>query len=326
MSIGKSGGESSQIGMDKKIAIVSSTQKGLDLFRFFSKLGYGISCYVTIDSETASRNKVSGYVNAGEELRGEVKVHYVKSYDLKEPIDVSYFKTTNYDLLVLGGWQRLIPKEILSTLSIGALGTHGSSEMLPKGRGRSPLNWSIIQRKTRFVISLFKVREGVDDGDIYGHKTFDINHWDDIKSLYYKNSIATEALLEEFIPGIISGTGKAIPQIGDPSYYEKRTEKSGLIDWENMDVFEIHNLIRATTRPYPGAFSRYNGAKLVLWKGVPFDTRLEWPRAQYGEIVRLFNDAFLVKCLSGSLLVTEFDLDSNMELYEGMVISSNELG
>ena len=66
--------------------------------------------------------------------------------------------------------------------------------------------------------------------------------------------------------------------------------------------------------------------KVPVLDVIDLQTRLEWPRAQYGEIVRLFNDAFLVKCLSGSLLVTEFDLDSNMELYEGMVISSNELG
>ena len=68
--------------------------------------------------------------------------------------------------MILGGWQRLVPDKILKTLKYGGLGQHGSSEFLPKFRGRSPLNWSIIMGKRRLIWNLFVMTSGIDDGDI----------------------------------------------------------------------------------------------------------------------------------------------------------------
>ncbi|MBK8606779.1 MAG: hypothetical protein IPN82_08085 [Chitinophagaceae bacterium] len=105
--------------------------------------------------------------------------------------------------MIQGGWQRLFPEEILETISIGAIGIHGSSELLPKGRGRSPINWSIIQNKKRFIIQYFLIKAGVDDGDIFYFESFDINEWDTCRTLYYKNSIVTKRVLVKWIPELL---------------------------------------------------------------------------------------------------------------------------
>ena len=75
-------------------------------------------------------------------------------------------------------------KEILETIKICGIGSHGSSELLPKGRGRSPVNWSIIEGKKQFNLQLFMLTPGIDDGDIIYHETFDINEWDTCKSCW----------------------------------------------------------------------------------------------------------------------------------------------
>ena len=63
--------------------------------------------------------------------------------------------------------------------------------MLPRGRGRSPISWSILQNRKRIVWNLFRIVPGVDDGPILESETFDINEWDDIETLGFKCSIVT---------------------------------------------------------------------------------------------------------------------------------------
>ena len=88
-----------------------------------------------------------------------------------------------FDLVIPGGWQRLFPSKILSTLSIGSLGLHGSY-LLPKGRGRSPMNWSLIEGKCIVYYASF-VNPG-SDGDIIEIQDFDITEFDDIETMYFK--------------------------------------------------------------------------------------------------------------------------------------------
>lgn len=270
--------------------------------------GIRIDRIVTIDEAKGAANKVSGwfdYRKIADEFG--IPIHYAERYDLKSEADRRFFAEQRFDLIVQGGWQRLFPEDVLATLSIGAIGLHGSADFLPRGRGRSPMNWSLIEGRRRFMLHLFLIKGGVDDGDVIDIEDFDINEFDDIETLYMKLAIVNLRMHVRVLPALMEGRVTPRPQVGTPSYYPKRTEADGRIDWDNWDVFRIHDFIRAQTRPYPGAFGTLDGRLLRIWRAQPFDTRITYPEHGYGEVVERFGDRLLVNCLGGLLLVTDWE-------------------
>ena len=293
--------------MNSKIVFCGCSSVGLDVLDFLISKNFEISHIVSLNSQQATQYKVSGYASFDEIARkNNIPIYFPKTYALKDNDDISFFEKNNFDLLLLGGWQRLIPEIILSKLKIGGIGFHGSSEFLPKGRGRSPVNWSLIEGKTQFILHAFLMTPGIDDGDVITHEIFDINQWDTCQTIYYKISIIQKRILEEFIPKLLSNNFKHIPQTGEPSYYEKRTPDDGLIDW-SKSVHEIYNFVRALTRPYPGAFTFLNGQRLNIWKSQPFDSKIKY-ESKNSQIVEKFStDDFIVNCKDGLLLITDYE-------------------
>jgi len=253
---------------------------------------------------------ISGYFDYSN-LANEhnIPIYFVKSYNLKSLEDVDFFKKNSFDLIIQGGWQRLFPGDILATLKIGAIGMHGSPNFLPKGRGRSPLNWSLINNENRFIMHMFLIKPGVDDGDVFDTYMFDINQLDDIETLYMKYSIVYKKMLERNLARLESAKLELLPQKGTPSYYSKRSAEDGEIKFETMDVWSIYNLIRAVTRPYPGAFINNfeKNERCIIWKARVLDTRITYPGAEYGKIVETFGTKFVLNCLGGLLLVEEYE-------------------
>lgn len=300
--------------MKKKIVMCGCHEVGLNSIKSLLESGIEIDYFVTITPDKAKKLKVAGYVSF-EPLAQEynIPIYYVDKYSMKSEKDIVFFQEHQFDLLIQGGWQRLFPEKVLESLSIGSIGVHGSSEFLPKGRGRSPINWSIIENKKRFILHFFLMKPGIDDGDIFHYEMFDINEWDTCKTLYYKNSVITTQILIKYIPKLLVSDYTIVPQIGEPSYYPKRTKADGLIDWSKT-VFEIHNFVRALTKPYPGAFTFLAGKEVSFWQVQPFDTRIAFPAALEGEVVEIFNSGdFVVKCNSGLLLVTDYEYSQSIE-------------
>ncbi len=298
--------------MNKKIVVCGCTEFGYDVTDHLISQGIPIAQIVSLNPEQAEKSKVSGY-KSFETLskKSKIPIFYPKLYSMKDEQDLSFFQKEKFDLLLVCGWQRLIPEDILKTLTIGGIGSHGSSELLPKGRGRSPVNWSIIEGKKHFILQLFLLTPGVDDGDILFHQTFDINEWDTCQTIYYKISLVMKQSLTKLIPKIFQNDFSRIPQKGEASFYPKRTPEDGKISWEKT-VFEIHNLIKAVTKPYPGSFSFIKEQKIMFWKAQPFDSKIDFLDAKIGQIVEKFETGdFIVKCKTGSILITEYDGEVN---------------
>ena len=293
--------------MSSKIVFCGCSDAGLEVLNFLISKNFEISHIVSLNSEQATQYNVSGYASFDEIARkNNIPIYFPKTYSLKDKSDVDFFEKNNFELLLIGGWQRLIPEIILKKLKIGGIGFHGSSEFLPKGRGRSTVNWSLIRGKTQFILHAFLMTPGVDDGDIIAHEIFDINQWDTCKTINYKFSIIQKRILEEIIPKLLSNDFKHIPQTGEPSYYPKRTPDDGLIDW-SKPVYEIYNFIRALTRPYPGAFTYVKAQRLNIWESQPFDSKIKYEDTN-GRIVEKFSTGhFVVKCKDGLLLITDYD-------------------
>ena len=313
----------------KTVCIFGCKYTTLELIKRLIKNKFQVDYCITITPEKAIEQKVAGYIDLEPFLQEyKIPVKRVSKYNLDSKEDKEILKSLHIDIIFCMGWQRLIPEWLLNNLSVGAFGMHGSNKPLPHGRGRSPLNWSLIQNKKIFFTHLFQYLPGVDDGPIIGCLKFDINPWDDCNTLHLKNLLAMSKLCEKHLPDLLENKVNSIPQNKiEPSYFPKRSMEDGIIFWEDS-MIDIYNLIRAVTKPFPGAFSFINNdkeKKIIIWNAIPFDTRLEWENKTYGEILEIFNDGtFIVMCADGVVLIKEYTYENKSELIEGNILGSSD--
>lgn len=288
-------------------------EAGLPIIQGLLDVGIKFDYFVILSPEQGKKYQVAGYFDFSNLANShKIPIYYPKTYNLEDASDQKFFTDNQFDLLIQGGWQRLFPDTILQTLKCGAIGVHGSPDFLPKGRGRSPLNWSLIENRKRFILQLFLMKSGVDDGDIFDYESFDINEFDTIRTLYYKVGIVSRNMLLRSLPLLLAGKVVFIPQKGEPSYYSKRSPSDGQIDWETMDVWDIYNAIRAQTRPYPGAFGKINENIYTIWQAQVFDTQIKYPGEPYGSIVESFDNCLVINCRGGLLLATDYELKTEI--------------
>lgn len=292
-----------------KIGLLGCKGTTLDLLGGLLAAGVEVGQVVTLPADIAAKNRVAFY--RGGEIadlcrRRGVTLHAARGYPLTATEDRDFFSAAGVDLLLVIGWERLLPDQVLRSLGLFACGMHGSPYGLPKGRGRSPMNWALITGHRRFVTYLFRYTPGVDDGDVIGSQVFDINEHDTIASLHHKNRVAMLQLVRAYLPRIADGTAVFTPQPpGQPTYYPKRTAEDGEIDFHRPTA-EVHRFIRALAPPYPGAYCRRGDTRVVITAAQPFDSALFAPHAAPGTVldVSLAGGTFVVKTLDGSLLVT----------------------
>ncbi len=296
----------------KRVAVAGCKHTTMELILGLERQGFTIDHVITISPEKGAEQQVAGYLDLRPWLAERGVPHTLAhKYSMKSAEDERTMPGLKLDVLLVTGWQRLIPNWFLESLSIGAFGMHGSSRPLPHGRGRSPMNWSLIQNKDRFYTHLFRYRPGVDDGDIVAVQIFDITPFDNCLTLHYKNTLSMIRLAGAALPDLLAGTATFTAQPPEAaSYYPKRSEEDGLIYWTDTTL-EIYNLIRAVTRPFPGAFSYLNNdsGKLVkFWRAIPFDTHLTWPDLAPGTVAAVFLEGdFVIRTGDGTLLVQEYE-------------------
>jgi methionyl-tRNA formyltransferase len=295
-----------------RIALLGCKGTTLDLLdSIVSQKSIKVDLVITLPEHIAEKNQVAFY--RGREIahyceEHGIPVHMVKSYHLNDDEDLQFFQAAGIDLMLVIGWERIVPGEVLRTLQKFACGMHGSPYGLPKGRGRSPLNWSIITGHNKFVTYLFRYNPLIDDGYVIGFKVFDINEFDTIASLHAKNRIAMYQLLEIYVPLIERDEVTFWPQPpGKVTYYPKRIAADSGIDW-TQKTSEIYNLIRAVAPPYPPAYCYHKEKKIFIFEAYPFDSTLFHHSINPGTIVDVSISLghMLVKTGDGTLIVKDF--------------------
>jgi methionyl-tRNA formyltransferase len=179
---------------------------------------------------------------------------------------IGLIKGLDPDMIFSFYYRKMIPQEILDIPRIGAFNLHGS--LLPRFRGRSPVNWVLIEGEKETGLTLHYMVEKPDAGDIVARKKVGITFEDTAFTLFVKMADAARDLMKEVLPQFRDGTFTRTPQQGVSSYYGGRKPEDGLISWDK-DAREIYNLTRAVTHPYPGAFTLLDGKKLYVWKCFP---------------------------------------------------------
>jgi len=228
--------------------------------------------------------------------------------NVNNPVWIEKIRTLSPDIIFSFYYRNILNNEILNIPQYGCLNLHGS--LLPKYRGRVPLNWVLINGEKETGVTLHYMTEKADAGDIVGQKKFAIEYTDTAKDLHLKARDAAKELLAELLPQIEAKTAPRIPQNGSQAeYYGGRKPEDGEIDW-NKSAEEIYNLVRAVTIPYPGAFSFLGDRKCIFWKvSVSNDVN---NKAKPGTV--LSSDPLVIKCGKGAIKIVSAQLDRGIQM------------
>lgn len=205
-------------------------------------------------------------------------------------------------------YRRLLPAAVLDSARRGAFNLHGS--LLPRYRGRCPVNWVLIHGERETGVTLHHMVAKPDAGDIVAQRRVPIADDDTAHTLYGKLTVAAAALLREVYPRLCDGTAPRLPQDrSQASYFGGRRPADGLIDW-GQSAGQIYNLVRAVTHPYPGAFTHWDQRQLLVWWARPeADAGATSPP---GAVLRI-GDGVLVQTGAGRLRLLRLQLAGENE-------------
>lgn len=200
-------------------------------------------------------------------------------------------------------YREMLKRELLDIPTRGALNMHGS--LLPKYRGRVPVNWAIIHGETETGATLHYMTEKPDNGDIVAQQAVPILPNDTAFEVFQKTTVAAEMALHRVLPDLLAGRAVAVKQdLSKGGYFGGRKAEDGIIDW-TKSATDIHNLVRAVAPPYPGATSTLLGKPLrILQTLVTKCTASGEPPAFYVK-----DDKAYAICGQGVLRIVRFELD-----------------
>lgn len=161
-------------------------------------------------------------------------------------------------------YRYMIPAPILACARIAALNMHGS--LLPKYRGRAPVNWAILHGETQTGATLHVMEVKPDAGDIVGQAQVTIGPDETATDVFEKVTQAAVAVINEVLPHLIEGNVPRKPNdLSKGSYFGGRKPADGQIHWDQT-AKQVHDLVRAVAPPYPGAFTDHQGKRMIVAK------------------------------------------------------------
>lgn len=310
---------------EMKIFVLCTISTGLHAIDFINEQ-IGIKGIIGLTKRQRD-DRISGYEYLEKYCKKkQIKFTSVEDYSLKNKSDKERLLSLDIDILLVLGWQRLIPSWLINHCKTCVIGAHGSSWGIKKGRGRSPQNWALILGKKEFKISIYKIDEGIDSGEIISSATFTLTDFDDIQTTYFKTTTLVSKMI---VDKILNNTTTILQekQEDEPRYLPQRLPEDGEIDW-NRNTKNIYDFVRALTQPYPGAFSYFDNVKIKFWKvrSLDFDFNFD-SNFESGRILSVFNDGkFLVKTFDGVLFIDDYSIETkgiNFKIKEGMILKSS---
>ena len=217
------------------------------------------------------------------ELAAEHNIPVFAPMNINHPLWVEKIKGEKPDILFSFYYRQILQRDILDIPKSGCLNLHGS--LLPKYRGRVPINWVLVNGERETGVTLHDMTPRPDDGDIVAQERIAISDDDTALTLHRKTALAAERLLDGILPRILDGTAPRIPQDHrQATYFGGRRPSDGEINWFKT-AQEVRNLVRAVTKPFPGAFSFIGERKCFFWE--VRETPLEIANPVPGTIISL---------------------------------------
>jgi methionyl-tRNA formyltransferase len=215
---------------------------------------------------------------------------------------VEDLKDANVDILFVVGLSQIVNQRVISSANYACIGYHPT--LLPNGRGRAALAWIVLEHVTP-AVTFFIINEGIDSGDIITSIPIELSDND------YAQDVLNKLLngIGDAMDGLLTDLKKEhldlIPQNHNKAtYLEIRKPNDGYIYWSES-VNDIHRLIRAVSKPLPGAFTFYQDRKIIVWRA---NKHLNFKiKGVVGRVIKVEEQSFFVQAYDGVLEITSFE-------------------
>jgi len=188
-----------------------------------------------------------------------IPVHLTDRVDA-ETIDL--VKRAEPDVIVVNSWYTWMPPELYNLPPHGTLNLHDS--LLPKFTGFSPVLWALISGESEFGLTVHRMDDGLDTGDILIQRSLPIGDTDTGTGLVMRAMDLIPDALRDALSALESGTAVWRPQHkAERTYFHKRSQRDSLIDW-NWPAADLERFVRALSDPYPRAFTFYRGERIEV--------------------------------------------------------------
>ncbi|WP_395011701.1 formyltransferase [Undibacterium sp.] len=198
------------------------------------------------------------------DLCAEHGIRCITPIDPNTPELISQISAIKPEFIFSFYYRNMLSNAIFSLANQGAYNLHGS--LLPKYRGRVPVNWAVLHGETETGATLHEMTIKPDAGAIIAQTAVPILPDDTAFEVFGKLTVAAEQTLWSALPAIIAGNPpKIINDLSRGSYFGGRKPEDGRIDWR-QSAQQVYNLHRAVAPPYPGAFTEVNGERFIIQK------------------------------------------------------------
>lgn len=249
--------------------------------------------------------KVSGYARL-DDLAGEANIPYFDFENINAPGIVSAVQQLQPDLLFVVGLSQMVNDELLAAPKLACVGFHPTH--LPEGRGRAPVAWLAYESRNG-AATFFVMEAGADSGAILAQELFLISAQDYASDVTNKMELAIDRALDDWLPRMVVGEWVPISQDhAQATFYGRRAPADGLISWEKPAT-EIQALVRASSRPHPGAYTYARHHKLLVWRA-ELETELVY-RGVIGRVLEEDDEkGYLVQTGEGLLWLSDLEFEN----------------
>jgi methionyl-tRNA formyltransferase len=248
-----------------KLLFFGSSEFSVPFLEKIYASGHKIEAVITnVDKETGRGKRIlSNPVKVKAEELG------LKHFEIKKMDEEIYSKLSglNFDGMVIVSFGHIITEKIIDLSNDTAINVHPS--LLPKYRGPSPIISSLINGDKETGVSIMKINNGIDTGNIFAQTRFKISDNDNREILENKIIEISAPLLISVLDLIEQGLIESFPQTGKASYTEVLNKKDFKINWLSS-ASVIRNTIRAFS-PDPGAFAFLNSSRIKILNALEFD-------------------------------------------------------
>lgn len=246
--------------MKKKIAFTTCVQLGLSCIEEIYKVNGELDLLITLKDEEAKNKSGRIYLD---EIAEKENIPLLKINNINDQEVIDALKKHEIDWLFIIGWSQIAKKEVLETPTNGCIGMHPT--LLPVGRGRAAIPWAIIKGLHETGVTMFKLDEGVDTGEIIGRDIIKLNKNTTATDLYKKVDKAHVELISKFWNDITNDTVVLTKQDESKAttWPGRKPDDGELLN--SMTTDEADKLVRAVTHPYPGAFYKEEDKLVRIW-------------------------------------------------------------
>lgn len=298
-----------------KIVFMGTPDFAVETLRGIAKAGHEILGVVTQPDKPKGRGKALQPTPVKAAAKG-LGLPVYQPENVKDPKFVEMLKGLNPDVIVVVAFGQLVSKEILEIPPYGCLNVHAS--LLPSYRGAAPIQWAVIRGEKESGVTIMRMDEGLDTGDMLAKKTVRLETGETGGSLFDRLSVLGAGLLVETLEKAAAGTVTAVPQSAEsPTPYASMIKKSmGCIEWEQK-AGQIERLTRGLD-PWPSAFTRLNGKTLKIFKSCVCDPPdmgcLDGEDIRPGQVLETDKAGIYVKCGQGCLRIEELQLEGKKRM------------